>query len=192
MTTATALAVALPTDPEASESSLPVRATTAGGATGAGPHGRRFRKGAGRGGLWRPGLRRLATGGPLPRAAWAAAAALVGTLLAQIGSSAPGTLRPTAAAAFAVGAAFGPAGILAFALVEAAVLLAIGGPLAVALLVALCDGLLGAVAYLAFRDVGRVGRGLPNLASYLTLLAAALLGSLATGLFLAWIGFADR
>lgn len=141
---------------------------------------------------------RLLTGGRpfagahLPRLALAAATALTATLLALLVAPAAGHVRPTAGAAFAVGAALGPAALAVHGLVEAAVLLALGAAPWVALLTALADVLIGAVAYLAFRDVDRVGRGLPNHASYLTFLAAALLGSLATGFLLAWLGFADR
>ncbi|HEX2254164.1 MAG TPA: HD-GYP domain-containing protein, partial [Thermoanaerobaculia bacterium] len=104
----------------------------------------------------------------------------------------PGRLRPTAAAAFLAGSGFGPAGILGFALGEPLILLLISGVPLPALLAAGADALLAAFAYLTFRDAGRVGRGLPNLRSYLWFLAAATLGSLTGAFVLAWGGFADR
>jgi HD-GYP domain-containing protein (c-di-GMP phosphodiesterase class II) len=131
-------------------------------------------------------------GVPLPRLALAAAAALTASLLALLVAPEAGHLRPTAATGFATGAAFGPAALLVHGVVQAAAGVALGMAPWAALLTALADALLGAVAYLAFRDVDRVGRSLPNRASYLTFVAAALLGSLATGLLLAWLGFADR
>jgi hypothetical protein len=131
-------------------------------------------------------------GAAAPRLVAGAALGLAATLLATLGGGAPGAPRPTAAAAFAGGAAFGPGSVIAFAGVEAATGLALGlGPLE-ALLTAFADALLGAVAFLTFRDLRGVGRGIHDLASYLALLAAALVGSLVTGLFLAWLGFADR
>ena len=122
---------------------------------------------------------------PLPRLALAAAAAAAAALLALLVVADPGHVRPTAAAAFTVGAALGPAALAVFAVVEAAVALATGSAPWAAALTALADLLLGAIAYLAFRDVDRVGRGLPNLASYLVFVAAALVGSLAGGFVLA-------
>ncbi|HEX2162812.1 MAG TPA: HD domain-containing phosphohydrolase [Thermoanaerobaculia bacterium] len=141
-----------------------------------------------------PGVlaRLFAPGRRLPRLTLAAAGGVVSSLLTTLVSPEAGHLRPTAAAGFAAGACFGPAGLGVFAVVEAVVLFALGAPAWAALLAAAADGLLGAIGYLAFRDVGQVGRGLPNLGSYLTLLAAALVGALATGFALAWIGYADR
>jgi MFS family permease len=136
-------------------------------------------------------LSRLATDA-LPRSAWGLALAAMAVALAAAGSGEPGRLRPTGAAAFLAGAGFGPAGILGFAAGEMLVLLLVFGAPGEALLTAVADALVAAFAYLTFRDAGRVGRGLPNLRSYLWFLAAAAFGSVGGAFVLAAGGQADR
>jgi len=128
----------------------------------------------------------LASGRTLPRAAAGLAAGLAGGLAAVAAGGEPGRIRPSAGLAFASGAAFGVPGAAAFAAGQLVLLLLLGRPVWVALLVTVSDGLLAAVAWLAFRDGGRVGRGLPDLRSYLWFVAVALVGGLATAMFLAW------
>ena len=127
----------------------------------------------------------LAPGRTLPRVLAGLAAGLVAGALGAAEPEA-GRIRPAAGLAFAAGAGFGAAGAVAFAAGQLAVLLLVGQVPWVALLFAVSDCVLGLVAWLAFRDGGRVGRGLPDLRSYLWFVAVALVGSLATAMFLAW------
>ncbi len=136
--------------------------------------------------------RLLRPGRPLPRALLAAVGGVLSTLLTGAIGGTAGTLRPTAGVGFAVGAAFGEVGIVGFAVAEGLTALALGAPPVVAVLTALSDAILGAVAFLTFRDVDGIGRGMPNLSSYLWFLGSGLVGGLLTGLFLAWIDFAER
>jgi len=131
-------------------------------------------------------------GGVPPRVLVGLAGGLAASLLAAYTPGSPGDFRPTAAAAFGIGAAFGAPAIAALGVAEAGVALALGGSVVQALLTAFADALLGAVAYLCFRDLSGVGRSIHDLGSYLTLLAGCLVGSLATALFLSWLDFSDH
>ena len=133
----------------------------------------------------------LAPGRSLPRAVAGLAAGLAAGPAAVAAGAEAGRIRPSAGLAFAAGAAFGGPGVAAFAAGQVVLLLALGQAPLGALLVALSDGLLGAVAWLAFRDGGRLGRGLPDLRSYLWFLATGLVGGLATAMFLAWSDLAS-
>lgn len=134
----------------------------------------------------------FAAGRDLPRALAGLLAGLAAAVTLPAMGIEPGRIRPSAGLAFAAGAAFGAPGLALFTVGHFVVLLAVAPSPVAAVLVALSDGVLGAVGWLAFRDGGRVGRGLPDLRSYLWFVAAALAGSVLTALFLAWSGPAGR
>ncbi len=69
---------------------------------------------------------------------------------------------------------------------------ALRGDLLAALVAALASAALGASAYLVFRSVPEVGRGLPNLRSHLWLLGSVALGGLVGGMLFALAGRGPR
>jgi HD-GYP domain-containing protein (c-di-GMP phosphodiesterase class II) len=140
--------------------------------------GRAFRGGAARP-AWRRWLGSAAASGVALRFLLALLAAAAAASVPLAAGTPPGHLRVASGVAFASGAMLGPAGIAGSALgALAPLLLAPGHALAPLLLAAAADGLLAAIAWLVFRFGGGVGRGLPDLASYLAALGAAHVGLL--------------
>jgi HD-GYP domain-containing protein (c-di-GMP phosphodiesterase class II) len=147
--------------------------------------GRAFRGGAARS-AWRRWRGAAAASGVAVRFLLALLAAAAASWLPLAAGTPPGHLRVASGVAFACGAVLGPAGVAGAALGALAPLLPVPGhALPPLLLAAAADGLLAALAWLVFRFGGGVGRGLPDLASYLAALGAALVGLLLAAPFLA-------
>ena len=135
---------------------------------------------------WRRGIERALTAGFPVRFVLALAAASLAAVVPLLSSVPPNHLRLSSGVAFAAGAVLGPAGILASALAAfVPALLASSSSLHPLVLTAIADALLAAVAWLVFRFGGGVGRGLPDIASYLAALAGLLVGVLLSAPLLA-------
>ena len=83
---------------------------------------------------------------------------------------------------FVCGLLLGWPGVLGSALGQAATHAALSGQPALSIGLGLCLGAVGAIAYGVFRAVPGLGRGLPDLRSYLWMLSSALLGVLVVAL----------
>lgn len=128
---------------------------------------------------WRRGVDRAVAAGFPARFGLALPVAVVAALLPYLDGATPGHLRVSSGVAFAAGAVLGPAGILAAVVAALAPVLVVPGhPLSPLLLAGLADGLLAVAAWMVFRFGGGIGRGLPDLASYLAAAAGGLVGSL--------------
>jgi hypothetical protein len=118
------------------------------------------------------------------------AAGLLGALLPGLSATAPLLPLPLSPfVSFVSGLAFGWLGILGSAVGQLAVVWILQKSFLSALVLSAAFALAGAAGWLVFRLTPGLGRGLPNLRSFLSLLGSALLGGLAGSLVLWMAGF---
>jgi HD domain len=118
------------------------------------------------------------------------AAGFLGALLPGLNATAPLLPLPLSPfVSFVAGLAFGWLGIFGSAVGQLAVVWILQKSLLAALVLSVSFALSGIAGWLVFRCTPGLGRGLPNLRSFLSLLGSALLGGLAGSVLLWMAGF---